>query len=251
MEILRFDEAPNSAPHRKKSSQGMLVLGLVAALFGVGSAFASTTIEINGGGAIDVGQGVSLVTACDSDNLIDIRFGSGLEGKTEIDTPTTTDLPEADKAEGKLKGKPVFYTNNIVFSKVDATAYNSVTGFGCGGEYFDLQVYYKPGAPNAADVVKPFTCGQLGLSGEGGGGDGSDDAGVKGSGYSYLDGDTTTVVTCSAPGTVSFKVPTFIPVVGDNGLNRTFTLSLGKKRNSKTLLTALDISYFTLVSRHS
>jgi len=242
MQILRFDEAGSNAPHRKKSARGMIVAGLVASLFGIGTAFASTTIGINGGGAIDVGQGVSIVTACDSDNLIDIRFGSALKSDKSIrDEVDDYKDDETATAEGKLKGKPVFYTNNIVFSKVDDRPYDRTSGFGCDGEYFDLQIYYHPGE-EAAGVVKPYTCGQLGLAGR----SGSD--GI--SGTNYLN-ETPTVVTCDKPGTVTFKVPTYSSAFGPDIFNSTFTVPLGEKRNTKTLLTALDISYFTLVSRHS
>ena len=47
MQILRFEDAPEVAPKRKKSSAGWIGLGLVAALFGVSTAFASSAITIN------------------------------------------------------------------------------------------------------------------------------------------------------------------------------------------------------------
>jgi hypothetical protein len=67
MEILRFEEATTTAPKRKKSSKGYLTLGFVAALFSVGSAFATTTssININKGDTISLGQGITLFTTCD------------------------------------------------------------------------------------------------------------------------------------------------------------------------------------------
>lgn len=69
MQILRFEDAPEVAPKRKKSSAGWIGLGLVAALFGVSTAFASGTIAINGttNSTIDLGQGVVTVSGCDSD----------------------------------------------------------------------------------------------------------------------------------------------------------------------------------------
>ena len=68
MEILRFEEATTTAPKRKKSSKGYLTLGFVAALFSVGSAFATSTssININDNEAIALGQGISTFTTCDS-----------------------------------------------------------------------------------------------------------------------------------------------------------------------------------------
>ena len=68
MEILRFEEATPTAPKRKKSSKGYLTLGFVAALFSVGSAFATTTssININNREPIALGQGITTFTTCDS-----------------------------------------------------------------------------------------------------------------------------------------------------------------------------------------
>jgi hypothetical protein len=67
MEILRFEEATTAAPKRNKSSKGYLTLGFVAALFSVGSAFATTTssININNRESISIGQGITAFTTCD------------------------------------------------------------------------------------------------------------------------------------------------------------------------------------------
>jgi hypothetical protein len=65
MEILRFEEAPSTAPKRKKSSKGYLAVGLVATLFGVSSAFATNSITINANNNISLGQGISTFTTCD------------------------------------------------------------------------------------------------------------------------------------------------------------------------------------------
>ena len=230
MEILRFNEAESTTPKRKKSSQGMIALGLVATLFGVGSALASTTIQINSGGAVDVGQGVSTVTACDS--TIDIQFASALKSDKSIENDEPDDLTDEEKAEGKIKGKPKFYTDSIIFSGVDRTAYNTVTGEGCGGELFELQIYYNvPAAPDA-EVVKPFTCGQLGLAGDDGK-EGADNT-VGNTGIQN--------VICSAKGKITFEV-----IPDDTG--STLIVALGKNKVEKTLRAALDISYFTLISR--
>jgi hypothetical protein len=66
MEILRFEDAGSITPQRKKSSKGMLAVGLVATLFGISSAFASSTITINTTNTVDLAQGVVQVTGCDS-----------------------------------------------------------------------------------------------------------------------------------------------------------------------------------------
>ena len=67
MEILRFEEAAPTTPKRKKSSKGYITVGFVAALFSVGSAFATTTssITVNGGQNISIGQGITTFTTCD------------------------------------------------------------------------------------------------------------------------------------------------------------------------------------------
>jgi len=68
MEILRFEEATPTAPKRNKSPKGYLAVGFIATIFGLGSAFATTTssIAINDRQPIALGQGISTFTTCDS-----------------------------------------------------------------------------------------------------------------------------------------------------------------------------------------
>ena len=78
MEILRFDESDVPAPKRKRASKGWLAIGLVATLMGVGTAFASTSINIT---PVGLGQGVTQVTACDNDVIVaPTAAGSGVGG---------------------------------------------------------------------------------------------------------------------------------------------------------------------------
>jgi hypothetical protein len=79
MEILRFDDQEPKAPNRKKSSRGLLVVGLIATLFGISSAFASSTITINNGSPINLAQGVQAVTGCDS------KIGLNVETRLKSD----------------------------------------------------------------------------------------------------------------------------------------------------------------------
>ena len=65
MEILRFDESDAPAPKRKRPSKAWLALSLVAALMGVGTAFASSTITVNTDNLTPLGQGVTSVVTCD------------------------------------------------------------------------------------------------------------------------------------------------------------------------------------------
>ena len=66
MEILRFEEVGSPTLLRKKSSKGLIAIGLVATLFGISSAFASSTITINGTNQVSLGQGVVTVSGCDT-----------------------------------------------------------------------------------------------------------------------------------------------------------------------------------------
>jgi hypothetical protein len=125
MEILRFEEATTTAPKRKKSSKGYLTAGFVATLFGLGSALASGTISINGNAPIALGQGVTLVTACD----------------TAISVVPITAMTVEDP------GGPTFYMTELQISGIDAAATNAVTGVGCGGITFDVQIYDGSNTP--------------------------------------------------------------------------------------------------------
>ena len=132
MEILRFDDAGSTTPQRKKSSRGMLAVGLVATLFGISSAFASSTITINGDNTpIALGQGVTAVTACD----------------TAISVVPTTEM----RVE---TGTPTFFMTSLAFGGIDVKKSDSSTaGLGCGGKIFDIQIFNK-------DKVA-YTCGEL------------------------------------------------------------------------------------------
>jgi hypothetical protein len=122
MEILRFEEATSPAPKRKKSSKGYITLGFVAAVFGIGSAFATTTVEINSGDGISLGQGVTLAAACD----------------TDIDIVPITAMTVEDP------GGPTFYLTELQINGIDSQETNlgvdpAVTG--CGGQVFDIQIF--------------------------------------------------------------------------------------------------------------
>ena len=105
---------------------GYLTSGFVATLFGLGSAFASNTIAINSNAPIGLGQGVILVTACDSEIAV---------------APITEMIVEAAPVG------PTFYLSELQISGIDATATNAVTGEGCGGTTFDVQIYDGKNVP--------------------------------------------------------------------------------------------------------
>jgi len=197
MEILRFEEAGSPTPRRKKSSRGLIIAGLVATLFGIGSAFASTSISINSGSAVGIGSGVSLVTACDT---------------------AITVAPHSAVVTGGASG-PVFNTDNIALSNIDTTTTNASTGLGCGGQYFDLQVF-----TGATTSALPYTCSQLNH--------------VAGFNVTYVDGTSKNISATCASSIISFQIPTGI-AAANPVFNVPFTSA------------TLDISYITLVSRSS
>jgi len=217
MEILRFEDAEKSAPNRKKSARGMFIVGLVATLFGVGTAFASTTITINSDQPIDVGQGVSEITRCD--DAVNIAANSS------VYTP------------GK-SAKPKFYFSGVTFSGVNQNAHSTIDGSGCGGEVFDFQIWKKNSTSDDSAVATAYTCGQLGLQNK-------SDNPSETSENDLLHGDESnyvaSAVTCSNS-VVSITVPVSATLVG------TFKVPFGRY-NTPAKDQSLDISYFTLSSR--
>ena len=196
MEILRFDEAGSSTPQRKKSSKGMLAVGLVATLFGISSAFASSTIQINGNAPIALGQGVTAVTACDD--------------KISIDPITTMKIVDS---------KPDFYLETITVTDVDTATTNVDTGIGCGGKFFELEIY-KTVEDAGTKTTSAYKCEELNLI-------------------------SLTAFTSIAGGVVSSKCET-----GDTKIR--FAVQKGLTGNPIFSISfndgPADISYFTLVS---
>ena len=82
MQILRFEDDETPVLKKKRSTKGILVIAAVAVFFGVGTAFASSTININGGAGVTLGQGVSRVTGCDE--TMTVATAAGLLTATSI-----------------------------------------------------------------------------------------------------------------------------------------------------------------------
>ena len=143
MQILRFEDAPEVAPKRKKSSAGWIGLGLAAALFGVSTAFASSSIRINNEAPINLAQGVVAVTGCDS--------FIGLDPVTILKKDMKNfALKELVIGSAYDDGDPTHvYT-------IDTTPATDTPG-GCGGVDFKLQFY--PEATGATPV--PVSCVDL------------------------------------------------------------------------------------------
>ena len=126
MEILRFEQVPESAPKRKKSSRGFLALGLVAALFGISTAFASSTITVNSDLGVQLGQGVTAVTACDKN----------------IGITMNTDL------SNDISG---FHLSSITFGTGTATATTKIST-DCAGKMFKITLYDDKTEPDVIPV---------------------------------------------------------------------------------------------------
>jgi hypothetical protein len=194
MEILRFEEATTTAPKRKRSSKGFLTLGFVAAVFGIGTAFASSTITINSSVPIALGQGVSVVAACD--DAMDVIPSTSMQ--VVADTPT-------------------FYLTSLGINGVNgATATAESAGRGCGGKYFDLQLF--------SATSTAYTCTQLLPP----------DAATTPT-VAYTGGTSGTKESTCGSSKLSFQVP--IKASG----NWDFTIPFTKAPS--------EISYITLVSR--
>ena len=138
MEILRFDDEPTATPKRKKSSRSLLAVTFFAVVLGLGSAFASSSITINSDKGIDLGQGVTLVAACDKSlhvSLVSQLNPSSLPSPGSSDTATPT---------------PHFNLNKVQTSELDATS------SGCGGKTLVFQLF--DGANN------PYDCSNLSIA---------------------------------------------------------------------------------------
>jgi hypothetical protein len=174
MEILRFEEAGSPTPRRKKSSRGLIIAGLVATLFGIGSAFASTTISINSDIPVALGQGVTAVTACDS--AISVK-------------PTTLMKVVATT--------PTFYLETITVTNVDtATATSGNGGVGCAGKYLNLQVFHT-----VTGTTSAYTCTALNFA---------NSVTYTNAGGSPSSGSSPSVSCGSDSQTIKFQVPTGI-----------------------------------------
>ena len=124
MEILRFDAEPTPARKSRRSIKGVFVVGLVAATFGIGSAFATSTITVNDNNTVQLGQGVTAVTACD--NAISVVPVSSLDITQLNESVSPTALPDA------------FGIGAIEIGKVPGTQEISSN---CNGKDFKIQLF--------------------------------------------------------------------------------------------------------------
>jgi len=127
MEILRFEEATPTAPKRNKSPKGYLAVGFIATIFGLGSAFATTTssITVNNGQNIEIGQGITTFTTCD-------EFIAILP-VTKLNTTATDFVLDKVTVGARYAGTDDY--------KVNSTSKTNPTTPGCGGVEFKVTFY--------------------------------------------------------------------------------------------------------------
>lgn len=132
MEILRFEQNDSNSTRRRRSSRVWVFLAFFGVVLGVGSAFASSTIAINSGNGVQLGQGVTLVTACDTS--IGVKLQSGLD---------TSDPTRVS-----------FLLKTLTLTGLDRTS------AGCGGKVLDLQLFHVDGSGNKV----AYTCSDVNIS---------------------------------------------------------------------------------------
>lgn len=151
VQILRFEDEVIVEPRKKRTSRGTLILATIGVLIGVGTAFASSTIQINGGQGVTLGQGVSQVTGCDS--AINVATAAGLS------TPTASPNPGSSDTSTLLAPAPTFYLKTLTLSEIDSNK-TRTDGTGCGGKTLKIQLFYSVAA-GGGKTEKARTCAEI------------------------------------------------------------------------------------------
>lgn len=116
MSLLDFSDLEPSRGGRKKSFKTIIGIGAIAGVVVLGSTLAAS-INLNGGGPVEFGQGVTQATACDSEILI---------------TPYSS-FVNGNPGEFKFSG--------VMLSQVDITAQDNSSDEGCAGKTFLIKLY--------------------------------------------------------------------------------------------------------------
>jgi hypothetical protein len=114
MEILRFDENGSRPRKSRFSAKSLTIIGIFAFIFGIGSAFATSTITVNGDNTVQLGQGITQVTACDSS--INVSPVSSLS--TNLPTPGPADTPSSGGDVFKVTAIKIWNIDNNCFGKM-------------------------------------------------------------------------------------------------------------------------------------
>jgi hypothetical protein len=116
MSLLDFSDLEPNRGGRKKSLKTIIGIGAMVGVVVLGSTLAAS-INLNGGGPVEFGQGVTQATACDSEILI---------------TPYSK-FVNGDPGEFKFSG--------LMLSQVDITAQDGSSDEGCAGKTFLIKLY--------------------------------------------------------------------------------------------------------------
>jgi hypothetical protein len=124
MSLLNFDSSGHMPKGEKKSLKIFLGIGALVGVVAIGSTLAAS-INLNGGGPVEFGQGVTQTVACDSDGI--------------------TLRPES--AFANVQGGGSFLASRIVVSDVDSS-----TG-GCSGKRLTIRSYDNSSSTPIASIV--------------------------------------------------------------------------------------------------
>jgi hypothetical protein len=119
MSLLNFDSKDNQTPRNRKSLKLVLGVGALVGVVALGSTLAAS-INLNGGGPVEFGQGVTQTTSCDSEILV---------------TPYSS----------FINGDPgAFMLSSLMLSQVDTTDQLD-SSEGCAGKSFLIKLYEENG----------------------------------------------------------------------------------------------------------
>ena len=121
MSLLNFSDNSNNFKGEKKTLKLLFGIGALVGVIAIGSTLAAS-INLNGGGPVEFGQGVTQTTSCDSEILV---------------TPYSS----------FVNGDPgAFMFSELMLSQVDTTD-QSDSGEGCAGKSFLIKLYEEDGTP--------------------------------------------------------------------------------------------------------
>jgi hypothetical protein len=121
MSLLNFRDNSNNLKGEKKTLNLLLGIGALVGVIALGQTLAAS-INLNGGGPVEFGQGVTQTTSCDSEILV---------------TPYSS----------FVNGDPgAFMFSELMLSQVDTTD-QSDSGEGCAGKTFLITLYEGDGSP--------------------------------------------------------------------------------------------------------
>ena len=122
MSLLNYNSSEPKRSGEKKTLSIILGIGLIVGTIALGSTLAAS-INLNGGGPVEFGQGVAQTVACDDEVVV---------------TPLSTFVN--DDADGGFK----FTT--ISLSELDGSLYEDSSDKGCAGKTFTIKTYNSGGA---------------------------------------------------------------------------------------------------------